>query len=122
MSGSERGGWKRTRKGNALAAYSTQWIAELLQHGLLTGSFVPEQTQRELRELTRYRTAIVRERADEVNRLQKVLEGATIKLASGATDIMGVSGRAMLEGLIAGTTESAVLADLARGRMPKQGR
>lgn len=97
-----------------------QWIAELLQHGLLTGSFVPEQTQRELRELTRYRTALVRERADEVNRLQKVLEGANIKLASVATDIMGVSGRAMLEGLIAGTTESAVLADLARGRMRKK--
>lgn len=97
-----------------------QWIAELLQHGLLTGSFVPDQTQRELRELTRYRTAIVRERADEVNRLQKVLEGANIKLASVATDIMGISGRAMLEGLIAGTTESAVLADLARGRMRKK--
>jgi transposase len=97
-----------------------QWIAELLQHGLLKGSFVPEQSQRELRELTRYRTALVRERADEVNRLQKVLEGANIKLASVAPDIMGASGRAMVAGLIAGTTEGAVLADLARGRMPKQ--
>jgi transposase len=97
-----------------------EWIAQLLQHGLLTGSFVPEQAQRELRELTRYRTSVVRERADEVNRLQKVLEGANIKLASVATDIMGVSGRAMLEALVAGTTESAVLADLARGRMRKK--
>jgi transposase len=97
-----------------------EWIAQLLQHGLLTGSFVPEQAQRELRELTRYRTSLIRERADEVNRLQKVLEGANIKLASVASDIMGVSGRAMLEALVAGTTESTVLADLARGRMRKK--
>jgi transposase len=99
-----------------------QWIAELLQHGLLTGSFVPDQTRARP-------TGVDQAHArpsfgsvpTQVNRLQKVLEGANIKLASVATDIMGVSGRAMLEGLIAGTTESAVLADLARGRMPKQG-
>ena len=97
-----------------------QWIAELLQHGLLTGSFVPEQAQRELRELTRYRTSLVRERADEVNRLQKVLEGANIKLARVATDLLGVSGRAMLEALVAGSTERAAVADLARGKMRKK--
>ncbi len=70
-----------------------EWIASLLRHGLLTGSYVPERAQRELRELTRYRTTLVRERTAEANRLQKTLEGATIKLATVATDILGKSGR-----------------------------
>jgi len=93
-----------------------EWIADLLRHGLLRGSFVPERPQRELRELTRYRTALVRERAAEVSRLQKTLEGANIKLASVATDIMGKSGRQMLKALIAGSTDASEMAQLARGK------
>lgn len=110
----------KTVPGRKTDVKDAEWIAELLQHGLLRGSFVPERPQRELRELTRYRTSLVRERASEVNRLQKVLEGANIKLASVATDIMGASGRAMLEALIAGTTEGEVLADFAKGRLRKK--
>ena len=94
-----------------------EWIADLLSHGLLRPSFIPDRPQRELRELTRYRTTLVHERADEVNRLQKVLEGANIKLASVATDLLGKSGRAMLEALVGGSTDVAALAQLARGRM-----
>jgi transposase len=94
-----------------------EWIAELLRHGLLTASFVPDRPQRELRELTRYRTALIQERSAEVNRLQKTLEGANIKLASVATDIMGVSGRQMLAALVGGTTDGAALAQLAKGRL-----
>jgi len=94
-----------------------EWIADLLRHGLLRPSFVPDQPQRELRELTRYRTSLVRERTAEVNRLQKTLEGANIKLASVASDVLGASGRQMLAALIAGTTDGATLAGLARGRL-----
>ena len=94
-----------------------EWIADLLRHGLLRGSFVPDRAQRELRELTRYRTTLIRERADEVNRLQKTLEGANIKLAAVATDITGVSGRQMLAALLEGKTDPATLAELAKGRM-----
>jgi transposase len=95
----------------------SEWIADLLRHGLVRGSFVPDQAQRELRELTRYRTTLVRERSAEVNRLQKTLEGANIKLGSVATDVLGKSGRAMLEGLVRGETDAAALADLAQGRL-----
>jgi transposase len=94
-----------------------EWIADLLRHGLLAGSFVPDQGQRELRELTRYRTQLIRERASEVNRIQKTLEGANIKLASVATDIMGVSGRQILSALIGGETDTQLMAQLAKGRM-----
>jgi transposase len=94
-----------------------EWIAELLRHGLLTASFVPDRPQRELRELTRYRTALIQERSAEVNRLQKTLEGANIKLASVATDVMGTSGRQMLAALVAGATDGATLAQLAKGRL-----
>jgi transposase len=94
-----------------------QWIAELLQHGLLKASFIPEAPQRELRELVRYRTALIRERAREVNRVQKVLEDANIKLASVASDVMGVSGREMLAAVIAGNDDPEALAQLAKGRM-----
>jgi transposase len=87
-----------------------EWIADLLRHGLLKGSFVPDRTQRELRELTRYRTVLMQERAAEVNRLQKTLEGANIKLAAVATDVLGKSGRQILEALVAG---GAVAGDLA---------
>ena len=94
-----------------------EWIADLLRHGLLRGSFVPDRLQRELRELTRYRTSLVRERTAEANRLQKTLEGANIKLASVATDILGRSGREILQALLAGAADAAALAQLAKGRM-----
>jgi transposase len=94
-----------------------EWIADLLRHGLLKGSFVPDRAQRELRELTRYRTSLIQQRASEVNRLAKVLEGANIKLASVVSDIDGVSARGMLEQLVAGSEDTAVMARLARGSM-----
>jgi transposase len=94
-----------------------EWIADLLRHGLLRASFVPDRPQRELRELTRYRTSLVRERSTAVNRLQKTLEGANIKLASVATDIMGASGRQMLAAIIAGATDATALAQLAQKRL-----
>lgn len=99
-----------------------EWIAghplgNMLQHGLLQASFVPDRPQRELRELTRYRTSFVRERTAEANRLQKTLEGANIKLASVATDILGKSGREILAALIAGATDTHALAQLAKGRL-----
>ena len=94
-----------------------EWIADLLRHGLLRGSFVPDRPARELRELTRYRTSLVRERAAEVNRLQKTLEGANIKLAAVATDLRGRSAREMLASLVAGSVDAAAIAQLARGRM-----
>lgn len=94
-----------------------EWIADLLQHGLLKGSFIPSPEQREWRELTRYRTSLVEERARLVNRLQKVLEDTNLKLASVATDLTGKSARGMLEALLAGETDPQVLAELALGRM-----
>jgi transposase len=94
-----------------------EWLADLLRHGLLTGSFVPDRPQRELRELTRYRTSLVRERTAAANRLQKTLEGANIKLASVATDILGKSGREILAALVAGETDGAALAQFAQGRL-----
>src|SRR5262245_49277621 len=93
------------------------WIAQVLEHGLLRGSFVPPEPIRDLRDLTRYRKLLVEERTREVNRLHKVLEDAGVKLASVASDILGVSGRAMLEALVQGTTDPALLADLARRRL-----
>lgn len=93
------------------------WIAPLLEHGLLRGSFVPPVPIRELRDLTRYRAVLTQERTREVTRLHKLLEDAGIKLASVATDIRGVSGRAVLEALVQGTTDLEVLAELARGRL-----
>jgi len=94
-----------------------EWIAEWLQHGLLKASFVPPKFVRELRDLTRTRTSIVRDRAQAVNRLQKILEDANIKLASVATDITGRSGRAMLRLIITGETDEKTIAELAKGRM-----
>ena len=99
-----------------------EWIAELLQHGLLRASFIPDRPQRELRELTRYRRSLVEERSREANRIQKLLEGANIKLASVATDVLGVSGRAMLAALAAGETDPEALAGLARGRVREKRR
>lgn len=96
------------------------WLAQLLEHGLLRGSFVPPPPQRELRDLTRYRKVLIQERTREANRLHKVLEDAGIKLAAVATDILGASGRAMLQALVAGTTDPEILADLARGTLRKK--
>ncbi len=94
-----------------------EWIADLLRHGLLRPSFVPDRPQRELRELTRYRTTLIQARSAEVNRLQKTLEGANIKLAAVASSVVGKSARDMLEALVAGATDPAALAQLARGRL-----
>lgn len=97
-----------------------QWLAQLLEAGLLRGSFVPPPPIRELRDLTRYRTELTHERSREVQRLHKVLQDAGIKLSSVATDILGKSGRAMVEALIGGTRDPQVLADLAKGRLRKK--
>ena len=94
-----------------------EWIADLLRHGLLRSSFIPGRPQRELRELTRYRRSLVQERTREANRIQKVLEGANVKLGSVATDVLGVSGRAMLKALSEGEEDPKALAELARGRL-----
>ena len=96
------------------------WIAQLLEHGLVRGSFVPPAPIRELRDLTRYRAALIGEHTRETNRLQKVLEDAGIKLASVASNVLGGSGRAMLEALTQGTRDPDVLADLARGALRRK--
>lgn len=98
----------------------SEWIAELLQHGLLKASFIPPQSQRDWRDLTRYRTSLVQERVRIVNRLQKVLEDANLKLAGVATDVMGKSGRVILEAILAGATDPEQLAELAKGRLRKK--
>jgi transposase len=95
----------------------SEWLAQLLECGLLKASFVPPPAIRELRDITRYQVQQVRDRAAEVNRLCKVLEDAGIKLTSVATDVLGVSGRAMVDALVAGTTDPTVLAELARGKL-----
>jgi transposase len=94
-----------------------EWIAQLLQCGLLRGSFVPPPEIRQLRDLTRQRSQLVADRARVANRIQKVLEDANVKLASVATDVLGVSGRTMLEALIRGEADPQVLAELAKGRL-----
>ena len=93
------------------------WIAQLLQHGLLQPSFIPDREQRELRELTRYRKSLIEERAREANRIQKVLEGANIKLGSVISDVLGVSGTRILHALARGETDPAQLAALADDRL-----
>jgi transposase len=94
-----------------------QWLCQLMEAGLLRGSFVPPKPQRQLRTLTRYRKTQIAERQREANRLHKALEDTNIKLDCVASDILGVSGRAMLDALVAGTTDPQILADLARGRL-----
>jgi transposase len=94
-----------------------QWLAELLEHGLLKASFVPETELRVLRDLTRGRTVLVADKTRVVNRIQKVLEDANIKLASVASDVMGQSGRAMIKALIAGQSDPAAMAQLAKSRL-----
>ena len=95
----------------------SQWIAQLLQCGLLRSSFVPSRPQRELRELTRQRTQLTREQTRIVNRIHKTLEDANIKLGAVASDIRGKSGRAILESLVAGERNPTLLADLAKGSL-----
>ncbi len=95
----------------------SEWLADLLRHGLLKASFIPPAAIRELRELTRYRKTLVQERAQEANRLHKVLETASVKLSVVATDVLGVSGRAMLAALLEGQDDPEGLAELARGRL-----
>ncbi len=97
-----------------------EWIADLLQHGLVRGSFIPPTSQRELRDLTRYRSTLVEERSRMVNRLQKTLEDTNLKLASVVSDIMGKSAQAMLAAIIRGETDPVVLANLAQGRLRKK--
>ena len=89
----------------------SEWLADLLRHGLLSASFIPPKPIRALREVTRYRKQLVYERTQYANRLQKVLESANIKLAAVASDILGVSGRAMLDALICGEQEAAQMAE-----------
>lgn len=107
----------KARRGRKTDVQDSEWIAELLRHDLIEASFVPSREQRELRELTRYRTSLVQERSAEVNRLQKTLEGANVKLASVASDLQGKSARQMLAGLVAGETDMKALADLAQGSL-----
>lgn len=107
----------KTLPGRKTDVADATWLAQLGAHGLVRGSFVPPAPIRALRDLTRARTAITRERGREVQRLEKLLEDAGIKLSAVATDIVGVSGRAMLEHLIAGERDPALLAELARRRL-----
>jgi transposase len=107
----------RAVPGNKTDVKDAEWIADLLRHGLLRASFIPPAPIRVVRELTRYRKTMVQQRADEANRLQKTLEGANLKLASVATDVLGLSGRAMFAALLGGERDPDVLAELARGKL-----
>lgn len=107
----------RNMPGRKTDVSDSQWLAELGAHGLIRASFVPPEPVRQLRDLTRLRSALIAERGRQVQRLEKLLEDAGIKLSSVATDIMGVSGRAMLAALIAGVSDPAVMAEMAKGRM-----
>jgi transposase len=97
-----------------------EWIADLLRHGLVRGSFIPDRPQRELRELVRHRRGLIRQRSQVVNRIQKVLEGANIKLSSVVSNVVGVSGRAMLEAIVAGEATPEAVAGLAKGTLQKK--
>jgi transposase len=95
----------------------SEWIADLLQHGLLRGSFIPPRQTREMRDLTRYRVSLVEELNRIANRIQKVLEDANVKLASVATDVLGASGRAMLEAIVAGEQDTEKLAEMSKSAL-----
>lgn len=97
-----------------------EWIADLLRHGLVQGSFIPDRPQRELRELVRYRRSLIQERSQVINRIQKVLEGANIKLGNVASNVVGVSGRAMLEAMVNGTENPKLLAAMAKGSLRRK--
>jgi transposase len=104
-------------RGRKTDVQDAEWLAVLLQHDLLRPSFIPSREQRDPRDLTRTRTTLIDERSAVVNRLHKVLEDANIKLAGVATDVMGVSGRAMLAALVDGSVDAAAMAELARGKL-----
>lgn len=93
-----------------------EWIADLVRHGLVKASYIPNWEQRELREITRYRQEIIEERALELNRIQTVLKGCNIKLGSVITDISGKSGIAILKAIISGETDPVALSELAEGK------
>ena len=93
-----------------------EWIADLVRHGLVKASYIPNRDQRELREITRYRQEITEERARELNRIQAVLEGCNVKLSSVITDISGKSGMTILKAIVSGETDPVVLSELAEGR------
>jgi transposase len=101
-------------KGRKTDVKDAEWLADLLRHGLLEGSFVPDRAQRELRDVVRYRRRLIEDRSREANRVMKVLEGANIKLKSVISDVLGVAGRAMLELLAAGETDPAKVAEAAK--------
>lgn len=103
--------------GRKTAVKDSEWLADLLRHGLVQPSFIPPAPIRELRELTRHRKALVQQRTQEVHRLEKVLEGANIKLAAVATSMLGKRVREMLDALLSGEEAVSALADFARGRM-----
>lgn len=96
------------------------WIADLLRHGLLRGSLIPDRSTRELRELVRYRRTLIQDRNRIINRIQKTLEGANIKLASVVSDVVGVSGRMILQAMIDGVEDPKTLAAMARGKLRKK--
>lgn len=102
---------RKTDEGDA------EWICKLMRYGLLEKSFIPDEWQRDLRDLTRYRTRLIQEKSSAVNRLQKILEDANIKLSSVVSDIKGVSARLMLEALIADNMDAIQMADLAKRRL-----
>lgn len=106
----------KTVPGRKTDVKNSQRLADLLRHGLLKTSFIPPKPVREQRDLTRYRKTIMQERADEVKRLQKVLETVNAKLASVATDVLGESGRSMLDALLGDQDDPEALTELARGR------
>jgi len=103
--------------GRKTDVHDAEWIADLLQHGLLRASYSPSRAQRELRELTRTRTRLIQQRSQTINRLQKVLEDSNIKLGSVVSNIMGMSAQAMLKALLEGQTDPHLLAELAQGRL-----
>jgi len=107
----------KTVPGRKTDVKDAEWIAELLRHGLIRASFIPPRWHRELRELVRYRRRLIQERARVVNRIQKVLEGANIKLGVVASDVVGSSGLAMLRAMVAGVEDPKALAGLAKGKL-----
>ena len=105
--------------GRKTDAKDAEWIAKLLRHGLLKVTYIPDRNQRELRELVRYRRSIIEERARQINRIQKILEGANIKLGSVVSDVLGVSARDMLDAIADGEEDPEKLANFARRSMKK---
>jgi transposase len=110
----------RVLRGRKTDVKDAEWLADLLQHGLLTPSFIPPPEIRELRELTRYRESLVREHSAVANRIQKLIESGNIKLGQVATDVLGASGRTMLRALARGETDAGKMADMARGKLKEK--